>query len=55
MITEQLGPELLVHARADSIVVASPATMNGGDEQQPGELGQTLIARFGNDVPVTPG
>jgi multiple sugar transport system ATP-binding protein len=54
VISEQLGPELLVYVHVDGVTVTS-AQRSNGENLQPGELGQTLIARVANDVTALPG
>jgi multiple sugar transport system ATP-binding protein len=55
-ITEQLGPEQLVHFRADGLSVAHPeALRRAAEHEDPAALGETVVARFPPNADVAPG
>jgi hypothetical protein len=55
-ITEQLGPELLVHFRADTLRVEHPEALRRAVEDNDATApSQTIIARFPPNADVTPG
>src|SRR4051794_22053454 len=55
-ITEQLGPELLVHFRADGLSVAHPEGLRrAADDEEAAIAGETIIARFPPNTDVAPG
>ena len=53
-ISERLGPEVLVHLRADGIRVAS-STKPVAKDDDPAELQDLIVARFGPDFSARPG
>ena len=55
-ITEQLGPEMLAHFRVDGLSVAHPeARRRVAEDDEPRELGDTLIGRFAPNAPIVAG
>jgi multiple sugar transport system ATP-binding protein len=56
LITEQLGPELLVHFRADALSVAHPEALRRAVEDKDAAApSETIIARFPPNADVAPG
>jgi multiple sugar transport system ATP-binding protein len=54
-ITEQLGPEMLVHFRCEGFAVAHLGVETGDEAEEPAELSDTLIARIDPNATVVPG
>jgi multiple sugar transport system ATP-binding protein len=55
-ITEQLGPELLVHFRADGLSVAHPEGLRrAAEDEEAAVAAETIIARFPPNAEITPG
>ncbi len=55
-ISERLGPEVLVHVRAEGVRLARPAEQASSDEDADAvELQDTLVARFDADFSAQPG
>jgi multiple sugar transport system ATP-binding protein len=55
-ISEQLGPEVLVHLRPDGLTVVHVGDQAAqAEDEQPTELAETLVARFEPSFSATPG